>query len=213
MLKDLLSISPILESILENLDIKDLLNLIETDKDCLKLKDKQEIWNYFALKHFNENAINYDGYRYLVKVYMLKNWMKPFLRGVDLLDKTQFINLNCLTLMSLEIQDIPKEIESLENLEIISFWDNDITFLPETFIFNRLHTLDLGKNKFSRFPEIICKNKNLKFLYLNENSLTFISENLSDLDLIYLNVDDNRILFLPEIRSKSLSIKNNRIIF
>lgn len=95
---------------------------------------------------------------------------------------------------------IHPSLGSLTNLEVLSFYKNDLDSLP-TFIFNlkKLKELDLYYNEIEIIPEELGNLKNLERLYVAHNRFYSIPESIGELkSLKEFYIHHNRISYLPE---------------
>src|SRR5690606_28295772 len=88
------------------------------------------------------------------------------------------------------IRTIPKQINSLIQLEKLLLGGNLLEDLEEVKNLNQLRVLNLSRNKFKTFPEQILEMSNMTHLWLNENEFQEIpvgdiSRKLINLKSIY----------------------------
>jgi Leucine-rich repeat (LRR) protein len=89
---------------------------------------------------------------------------------------------------------------SLKNLEVLSFYKNELDSLPP-FLFNlkKLKELDLYYNRIEILPEELGKLKDLERLYVAHNRFYSIPESIGELkSLKEFYIHHNRISYLPE---------------
>ena len=86
-----------------------------------------------------------------------------------------------LTLKKSKLTDIPTEIATFKNLEVLDLSKNKITDVPD-FIAElpKLHTLILSKNKISRFPTNLAQSPKLHVLNLDRNPIDTIPKEIKD---------------------------------
>jgi len=117
-----------------------------------------------------------------------------------------FPNLKELQLAENKIksENIAPEIANLKELEILSFYKNDLTFLPVwIFELNQLEELDLYYNTIEIVPQEIGQLKKLERLYLANNRLYNIPDEIGKLaHLKELYLKHNRISYLPNTLCK-----------
>jgi internalin A len=100
-----------------------------------------------------------------------------------------------LSLLWMNLTELPIEIGDLTNLEILDLTCNQLNYLPNS----------------------IGKLKNLTSLHLWHNKLITLPDSIGDLEsLVYLDISDNQISILPRYFSRltnltSLYIKNNQL--
>lgn len=109
-----------------------------------------------------------------------------------------------LQLRDLGLNELPKEISKLKNLEYLRVHHNNLTTIPDFIIsLPKLRVLEIGGNRLGNVTEEIGKMTNLEHLGLKANGLTKIPESIGKLTkLKTLNLDFNYLTSLPE------SIKN-----
>ncbi|GAB3339406.1 hypothetical protein GCM10027429_25710 [Marivirga atlantica] len=101
-------------------------------------------------------------------------------------------------------ENISSEMANLKELEILSFYKNNLTFLP-AFLFelNQLEELDLYYNEIEIVPKEIGQLKQLERLYLANNRLFNIPDEIGQLTMLKeLYLKHNRISYLPNTLCK-----------
>jgi internalin A len=123
---------------------------------------------------------------------------------LDLVEKGT-IKPNVLSLGGREIDQLPSEIGSLNNLIELHFYENNLSELPpEIGKLKNLVVLGLGCNKINKLPPDMGKLKNLEELYLENNKLESLPRELAKLQkLKYLNLKQNQLPIPPEILNKT----------
>lgn len=82
-------------------------------------------------------------------------------------------SLKSLTIKSCELEGLPEEIESLQELSELYLSGNKLTALPHSFPgLSRLKRLNLDDNKFSQFPDLIQQMPQLKHLSIDGNDFS-----------------------------------------
>lgn len=86
--------------------------------------------------------------------------------------------------------DLPAEIKSLVNLEVLDLRYNRLKKLPDIFdSFPKLEYLNLDYNEITELPPSTYRLKNLKYLYLSNLNFDVVPANISQLQsLEYLNL-------------------------
>lgn len=109
-----------------------------------------------------------------------------------------------------DINEIPKEIGNLFNLEGINLGSNQIEEIPkELFNLSKLEYLLLGDNQIKEIPKEINSLINLKTLYLNKNQISEIPIELFDLiNLKNLNLSCNNLNSIPNEVSNLTNLTN-----
>jgi Leucine-rich repeat (LRR) protein len=113
---------------------------------------------------------------------------------------SELVNLNELSLYNNEFSNLPESITKFVNLEKLFLHHNKLSSLPESIgTLVKLETLTLDSNQLSSLPESICKLVNLKSLILHNNRLTVLPESIDKLiNLQLLNLSNNNLVNLPE---------------
>ena len=91
-------------------------------------------------------------------------------------------NLKKLSLIKCELNDFPKAILELENLQSLHLWKNNIKVLPnDIFIkLSKLTTILLGDNPIEKIPNGLSLNNNLKQICFNKISSTAYPDDFCD---------------------------------
>jgi Leucine-rich repeat (LRR) protein len=110
------------------------------------------------------------------------------------------INLQILNLRNNKISIIPKEIKYLTNLQILNLTSNKILIIPEEIKYlTNLQVLFLSNNKISVIPTEIKYLTNLQKLNLGNNKISTIPEEIKYLiNLQVLCLGNNKISTIPE---------------
>lgn len=123
-------------------------------------------------------------------------------------------NGTTLNLSSLNLTEIPKEVNELKHIVSINLSDNKIIEIKNLNKLENLEVLDLNNNKISRIENIGNLTK-LKSLLLTKNEILEIDnlENLEQLEFVYLN--ENKITEIKNISSlkklREIQFSNNPI--
>lgn len=110
------------------------------------------------------------------------------------------------------LDEVPAEVYSTENLTSLSLFGNHLTALPDSITkLTDLEVLYLGKNEFVKFPEQVCYLKNLRILSIAYNDLDSLPScigRLEKLEMLMLN--NNQIVSITDSVSnlKSLMVLN-----
>ncbi|KAJ1355878.1 hypothetical protein KIN20_013444, partial [Parelaphostrongylus tenuis] len=115
--------------------------------------------------------------------------------------------LTRLTLSHNKLTSIPPNIANLENLQILTLWNNQIEELPSSiskessgnfFFIETLRALYLGDNDFEMLPGDVMNLRNLQILVLRDNDLLTIPREIGHLtNLKELHIQGNRLTVLP----------------
>ena len=109
--------------------------------------------------------------------------------------------------------NIHPKLGTLEKLEMLSFYKNELTYIPE-FIFKleNLTDLDLYHNAIEVLPEEIAQLTKLERLYLADNRIFRLPERIGELsNLQELYLKQNRISYLPESMTQLSNITDFHI--
>ena len=110
-----------------------------------------------------------------------------------------------ITLDECSLDDLPRSIEKLQNLEFIDLQYNNLTTFPE-FIINlpSLRTLILSFNNLIELPDSISNLRNLENLFIKHNLLTSLPESICELkSLERLNLIGNPVKIPTESLDES----------
>ncbi|ETN71026.1 leucine Rich repeat-containing domain protein [Necator americanus] len=120
------------------------------------------------------------------------------LSGFTTLFRNEFIDgLFHLKLTNLLAAQLPDEIGSLKNLEILNLQSNKLSSLPDTIVgCTSLKTLNLSANNFIQFPVPACHLMSLETLNLSQNAITELPDEVSSLNASEMNLNQNRLNFL-----------------
>ena len=101
---------------------------------------------------------------------------------------------------NLKYTNLPREIGSFKQLEILWLNGHNLTSLPnEISDLKNLRVLMLGDNKFESIPKGIYKLKNLTQFSLGGNNITSIPKDIGNLqNLTHLSLGGNEITSIPE---------------
>lgn len=117
----------------------------------------------------------------------------------DVIDKSIGGRVVSLNLSELGIHFIPKDIEKLNELQMLNISDNRIEILPnEIGNLNKLTSLILNNNNLAFLSDSIVKIGSLRELRIKNNSLNELPESIGNLiKLSVLEISDNKIEKLP----------------
>jgi len=118
-------------------------------------------------------------------------------------------NLKVLSLVDLNLVEIPEEIIQLTNLTWLYLHNNQLTGLPEEISqLTKLTRLSLHNNQLTNLPSGITNFTNLTWLYLHNNQLSRLPKEIAKLkalDRLYLN--NNELTNLPKEITKLTKLK------
>ncbi|MBN4071069.1 leucine-rich repeat domain-containing protein [Crocinitomix catalasitica] len=97
------------------------------------------------------------------------------------------------------LTDLPKEMEKLVNLRMISLIDHDFTVIPKSILnLPKLEFLCMWKNEIDSVDQGIGRLTNLEVLQLDNNQITYIPPDIGELTkLTHLSLVNNRLRSLP----------------
>lgn len=114
-----------------------------------------------------------------------------------------------LDLSKQKLTDIPQEVKQFKNLQNLNLSKNKITTIENDFIFTDLRILDLSKNKFNHFPEVICQNTSIRNLFMGKNDMPEIPECIGNMqNLIVLDIWFNPIDDLPQSMTQLRNLRS-----
>ncbi len=117
------------------------------------------------------------------------------------------IALRKLSLSMNKIRNLPEEIGSLKNLEILLLNQNEIEHLPSSLNkLEALQVLELSTNRLQSLPNNMCRLSALRVLSVYSNMLSVLPQDFGMLDkLEFLDINNNQLGSLPNSMS---SLKN-----
>jgi len=131
-------------------------------------------------KIFDENDLN--EFLNNIEIMIFNKFWNEALANID---KVKNFRLN-----NLSIHEIPNNIDTFPNLELLDLSDNPICILPESFKnLDKVKYLDFSNCKFTEFPIEICDLESLEILDLGSNKINSIPNeilNCKHLDKIIL---------------------------
>lgn len=119
-------------------------------------------------------------------------------------------NVFRLQLHAQHLNQLPKSITDLYNLEELYLTGNNLTALPDSFgiKLKGLKVLDLSDNKFQRLPDHVGELSNLVYLNVSSNQLNVLPTTLKGLkSLQILNIENNAFRAFPETISELTTLK------
>lgn len=105
-----------------------------------------------------------------------------------------------LSLIELDLKEIPIEIFALSNLKKLVLFGNKLEFLSEGFEkLSCLESIYLGMNHFEKFPFVLTRLTNLKCLHIGANYIQEIPKEISILDKLEdLSLTNNQLSSIPD---------------
>ncbi len=121
-----------------------------------------------------------------------------------------------LSLIKMELTELPEELQDLTWLEVLSVWSNKLSELPEWMSnFTQLQSLDVSHNRLTELPDWMGNFIQLQSLDVSRNRLTKLPDWMGNFTrLESLDVSSNRLTKLPDwmgnfTRLRSLYIGRN----
>lgn len=117
-------------------------------------------------------------------------------------DKSLFnlLHLNYLNITHTCLQDIPEEIEKLQNLTNLVLHSNEISKIPSTIDkLEKLKFLDCSRNKLTSLPDEIGRLPQLTTMNLSSNLLKSLPTQIGNVKLSVLNLSNNQFENFPDV--------------
>ena len=153
----------------------------------------------------------YDGRNSQMKLMDLK--LLDFSRNsLETLPNNAFLfhltSIRKLVLSHNKLHEIPKEIDSLKRLEILSLDQNCIEELPDSlYMLECLQILDLSFNKIRVLSPSFSLLYNVRILKINSNSISDLPSDIGKLKkLEFLDISKNKVGMLPDSISSLSSL-------
>ena len=197
--------------ICKKLKLKDFLNFSMVNKRIFSLIDKN--WKYKLLEFGNVNLKGQilegkilEGKRLYILLSHLSNLKTNLKLGGEI---SMTYGLKYLDLNNCNLDEIPKEMRVLNNLEELRLKYNQIRKIQNIPV--SVKKLYLSYNKLRSISEKVGNLKELEILFLGYNSIAYVPPEIGKLTKLQnLSLDDNRIQTLP-VEMKEL--KNLRYLY
>ncbi|KAK5643199.1 hypothetical protein RI129_007044 [Pyrocoelia pectoralis] len=157
------------------------LNKLELRNCELRIVDFTQLKTISTLKHLDigndESTENLNSFLYLSQLFVSPDWIG---------------RLKVLCLNYLHMSDLPVEISNLLALEELYLTNNELLWLPESFLVPNLQLLDISFNRMTILPKNLCEMCNLRILRLQQNCLESLPKfppHLEELDLYQNKLD------------------------
>ncbi|MEM9951744.1 MAG: leucine-rich repeat domain-containing protein [Chloroflexota bacterium] len=123
----------------------------------------------------------------------------PYQIALARIEEARITGANELLLVWLDLEEIPPEIGSLQQLQVLSLVGNRLTDLPsEITNLQALQTISLASNNLAELPIGITTLSSLTTLDLYDNNLAELPPEIGSLpNLLVLNVESNQLSGLP----------------
>lgn len=109
-------------------------------------------------------------------------------------------HLNYLNITQTCLQEVPDEIEKLQNLTNLVLYSNEITKLPNTIgKLEKLKVLDCSRNKLACLPNEIGTLPQLTTMNLSSNLLTMLPTQIANVKLSVLDLSNNQFDVFPDV--------------
>ena len=192
--------------ICKKLKLKDFLNFSMVNKRIFSIIDRNWKYKLLELGQCESVNINLQGRRRYIFLSHLSNLKQNLKLGGDV---ATIYGLKYLDLHNCNLNEIPKEMRVLNNLEDLRLKYNQIREINN--VPRNVRKLYLSYNKLKSISEKVTNLKELEVLFLGYNSITEVPPELGQLTKLQnLSLDDNRIRTLP-IELKEL--KNLRYLY
>jgi Leucine-rich repeat (LRR) protein len=169
------------------MNLDDINELIYLSPDDINKID----WPIVFEKHFGvfDKFVTYQDYVRFLQIEILKKKLR-FRPNVFALNALKTLNVS-----NRELDVLPKEIGSLENLTELNLGNNYLNELPDEIgSLKNLVMLNLTDNHLSELPSTIKNLSKLKLLVIKDNDFTSIPVELYELkNLRILGVDDEHL--------------------
>lgn len=155
----------ILASIFYFLDYESLCRISAVSKNFKYISSDKRLWEKLAKNDFHKTFDPKKTYRKkLLATRLAKTFGFPY-------EEVKYVEE--LFHNGKKMKLIPREINTMRNLERIEFSNNEITVIPEGIIkLRRLKHINLSNNQITHVPEILETMKNLISLLLSYNKIT-----------------------------------------
>jgi Leucine-rich repeat (LRR) protein len=187
----------IIYNILLYLPVKDIGKCSLVNKVFHNATRSEVLWHKLYMKKFYDTGIFKINYYETYKLHIL---LQGFCRKVSYDDSyIKLYNDKMVNLIWKTIQILPKEIDILDNLQILFAPLCRLMIIPQTLgnLIN-LKKLTLYSNQLNSIPKELCNLSNLEELLLGFNSLKFIPKELGNLKkLEKLDLENNDLTIIP----------------
>src|SRR5579863_7319219 len=170
--------SELIELLVYSLNKEDLFNFIQI------ASTENLVWSRVLEYHFGylKKRLSVDDYIRYLGVERFKNKLN-YIDTIRNYTIEELINLEKLSLDNKQIQEIPKEIGNLTNLQELGLYNNKkISSIPkEIGNLTNLTILDLSDNEISSIPKEIGNLSRLQGLHLNYNQIREVPKEIGNL--------------------------------
>ncbi len=198
------------------MDVKDILNLCKTSKQFAEICKNDYLWFKLLERDYpQKDASQYTKIknktnRELYDLHELLEWINKYnkeqIKNVD-----DLINLKELDLEHNLLEEIPKKLGQLTNLEDINLSYNQLVMPKELGQLGQLTNLiylDIGYNDLKKIPKEFGQLTNLKELHIGNNDLKKIPKELGQLtNLKELSLNHNYLKEIPKELGQLTNLK------
>lgn len=123
------------------------------------------------------------------------------------------LSIKEITIKRKKLKELPKEIYSFKNLEVLNLKNNRLDSLSkEILVLTKLKHINLAKNKFQVFPTLLFDFNRLEKIELWDNWIQDIPENNPDLKKIKY-IDITGVALKPDVYNRLIEkFKNIELI-
>lgn len=177
------------------------LQVLELDRNPIEVANAVPFDDLTILSLANCGLKNIDNLSALKTLYVLDLSENPAIESYDVL--TTLKGMNTLYLKGSNLDEIPKPVFALDELEVLDVANNNIETVVPDFKDMKIKELYVSYNKLSSFPfDYFTGREGYLEFHLDNNRLTAVSDNLSALKGMHINrlyLNDNQIRKVPDL--------------
>jgi hypothetical protein len=175
------------------LPINDILNCSLINKQFYRVTKNETLWKDNIKEVIKFDGSYYESYKFnygLEKVKIGLNYGK----SIKELYECTGLNLN-----DRNIDIIPYQIGTLQNLERLYIYNTKIKTIPVELCNLNLQELSLSRNKLTSLPSELGNLKNLEWIWIYSNQLTYLPSEIGNLKkLKYIDIRYNSLTNIPD---------------